>query len=398
MRHDLVVVDAGDFLPDPADLGELDPLTIEETKMYQKLLLNMGYTATVLGNNELSFGGDIVANVLSGPGPEALITNLSYQVAGALRHKRVVSQGRSIVFASMHEPRFYLNRADQEERVLGWDFLDKHSSLSYIDSIARSDEVVVIAGRIRAPLIRELINSTGKIDVILTLGTEGVSKRVVDGQIRDIEEQEDGMIENTAVLMVKTDVYGVFLVDVYVDEESGHVVGAEKSYFGLSDWVPAHVATEKELDDFYSWVGKQERLHGETKSPLLAEWSGEVVEFVGSERCAGCHTPQHVQWTSTQHAKAYKTLLDAHRHYHPKCIACHSVGFSHPTGYKIGMRENALANVGCEMCHGPGGKHVASGSFREIVRTPPERACLACHDSEHDDDFDYVSHIQFVTH
>ena len=105
-----------------------------------------------------------------------------------------------------------------------------------------------------------------------------------------------------------------------------------------------------------------------------------------------------LQWMRTRHAKAFKTLLGAHRHYYPKCVVCHVVGLGRETGYRIGEGETDRAGVGCEVCHGPGSAHLEAPSAATIKRTPEAVLCIECHHGVHDDDFNYEHKIQLVSH
>ena len=86
--------------------------------------------------------------------------------------------------------------------------------------------------------------------------------------------------------------------------------------------------------------------------------------YAGAARCGECHAPEMAQWRRTKHATAYKTLLDRHRHFQPKCVVCHVVGYGTPHGYRLGMSEARLGNVQCEVCHGPGAARYAASEER----------------------------------
>lgn len=108
--------------------------------------------------------------------------------------------------------------------------------------------------------------------------------------------------------------------------------------------------------------------------------------YVGSEACASCHRAEHADWLTTPHGGAWKTLERAQRQRVRNCVACHVVGFGQESGYQFDAPDEALRGVGCEVCHGPGGAHVASGGSRETIRRAPDRElCAACHTIDHSD-------------
>lgn len=141
------------------------------------------------------------------------------------------------------------------------------------------------------------------------------------------------------------------------------------------------------------------------------------AEFVGSTKCKKCHLSQHKSWESKKHAKAMETLkpgnaaeakakhkLDPAKDYtkDATCVACHSVGFGKPGGYSIPADEEAakkvkaLEGVGCESCHGAGGKYLdlheeimkSKRKYKEAEMTaagavkPGVEVCLTCHNEK----------------
>ena len=152
------------------------------------------------------------------------------------------------------------------------------------------------------------------------------------------------------------------------------------------------------LNRFYDEVGKLDAAQASVK-PLFQDDPARLEgRYVGAAQCEGCHQAEYTQWKTTRHASAYKTLLDLHRHYQPRCISCHVVGYGTPHGYKIGAPEEPLGNVQCEICHGPGGRHVGAPSRSNIHRVVPEKVCLECHNPDHSDHFVYAEKLPKVRH
>lgn len=116
--------------------------------------------------------------------------------------------------------------------------------------------------------------------------------------------------------------------------------------------------------------------------PARRALSGLGRLYVGSDRCKGCHATEYVQWQSTPHANAFKTLIERRRNHSPRCVSCHVVGFQEASGYTIGQKQQHLINVGCESCHGPGGAHVANASAARFVKVDMA-TCSSCHTPDH---------------
>lgn len=99
--------------------------------------------------------------------------------------------------------------------------------------------------------------------------------------------------------------------------------------------------------------------------------------YLGSKRCRMCHLKWHDSWQERSHTRAWDALkagngrqtklranLDPQRDYttDARCLACHTVGFGRPGGYRIPDPEDGKSfraarsreGVGCESCHGPG--------------------------------------------
>lgn len=115
--------------------------------------------------------------------------------------------------------------------------------------------------------------------------------------------------------------------------------------------------------------------------------------YVGSDACASCHAPAHTWWQSHPHGRAYATLEQRNKQFHLSCVGCHVTGYERPGGSTVThLLDGALRNVGCEVCHGPGSAHVESSSSDDIARETEERLCIACHNEEHSDLFQYEAY------
>ncbi len=110
---------------------------------------------------------------------------------------------------------------------------------------------------------------------------------------------------------------------------------------------------------------------------LVRPAAGWTDAFVGSDACKTCHFAQHRAWKKTALARSLDALaatppsdaaryetktragLDPARVYStdPTCLPCHTTGYGATAGYP--ESPAATGHVGCEACHGPGGRYVA---------------------------------------
>lgn len=175
--------------------------------------------------------------------------------------------------------------------------------------------------------------------------------------------------------------------------------------------------------------------------PLMAQENG--FAFVGVNNCKMCHKStkkgnQFGAWEKTRHAQSLETLksekalavakergMETPPSESGECLVCHTTGWSKQDGYQLLTAEftadpaNARAvkknvskgNVGCEMCHGAGGKYKSKktmeGVFAGTIELaavglviPDEQVCLTCHNEKNPTHtgFDYEAMAPKITH
>jgi hypothetical protein len=166
--------------------------------------------------------------------------------------------------------------------------------------------------------------------------------------------------------------------------------------------------------------------------------------YVGTTRCAMCHSTTHESWMATNHARALEKKVSGFQtgHFGSACIKCHSAGnntsnidtgtpanggfwdiaaqqgWTFPSSltqgdwvqgsssdlsftdgaWSIGLEGSvyeqfpdslkAVSNISCEACHGPGSLHVAGGfsgpdGAKKIGISIRNGVCAQCHDDGH---------------
>lgn len=140
--------------------------------------------------------------------------------------------------------------------------------------------------------------------------------------------------------------------------------------------------------------------------PFVGVDRGTAV-YVGTASCARCHGEAATALSLTAHAHALATLEDANASRDPRCLRCHVVGWGRDGGFPgraaPGAPEDAptpeaLANVGCEACHGPGSAHVAAPAAGYGDLPADGSACVACHTIETSPDFRWDARWPLVAH
>lgn len=151
-----------------------------------------------------------------------------------------------------------------------------------------------------------------------------------------------------------------------------------------------------------------------------AEFPVVVAKYVGQANCQGCHADQHAQWSETGHASFFTRMVNG-QDFAPEeieeyktagfgCARCHTVGYYNITDQSTGgwwdMAVNvlkfdwpeerigtpgtfesfppelqALSNIQCENCHGPGGSH--NGDPTKIATSMDSGTCDQCHNDGH---------------
>ena len=133
-----------------------------------------------------------------------------------------------------------------------------------------------------------------------------------------------------------------------------------------------------------------------TTTELVATGKGP---YVGASVCQGCHVPQYQQWTTTAHAKAFKTLQDELHAADFDCVGCHSTGYKKDGGPNDPFTLGGLVHVQCEACHGPGRKHAEAPKDAKLVTKFDEASCRTCHSVEQTGDrFVFSEYLPKVVH
>jgi predicted CXXCH cytochrome family protein len=133
----------------------------------------------------------------------------------------------------------------------------------------------------------------------------------------------------------------------------------------------------------------------------------QKAAFVGSGTCKSCHEGQHLVWARGPHAVAFQSLEKKGETESADCQRCHTTGYGEQGGFPEG--GEALLNVGCESCHGPGETHIVqdgpkTGNILKLADKCDScvilQICGSCHDEANDPGFEFalMDKIDLIRH
>jgi hypothetical protein len=169
---------------------------------------------------------------------------------------------------------------------------------------------------------------------------------------------------------------------------------AHGSYFRyalepIADSLGKDPAIDADMLTYYKAVDDHNRVLFADRKPL--PHAKDQAFYVGIDECSSCHAPAKAVWEHTAHAHAYATLSSQYKEFNLECVGCHVTGYEKPGGSTV-THVDKLRDVQCEVCHGPGSKHLLSPLDPDtIIAKPQPSVCLSCHHPPHVEHFDAVA-------
>lgn len=357
----VLLLDAGGMFEGGNALDQL------RAKVYIEAMNVIGYDAILLSPTELQFGDQFLGEITT-----------EFQLPFISTNDPPLWQNDKLV-----QPRLRKKIQENEFLVLGVSYLPDRSLQSLIENLKRQ----IAAG------------TGNQSSVILLSALDKGDNRQIAHQLKEIDfiistnPKERGRQYETVgkTVIVYCTPHGETLgkIDLKLNE-AGEISTYNVQELFMDETVSDQPTVRSILETFYGKIAADETLQALGK-PLFTNESLEQDSenyYVGSNSCSVCHQPEFKQWQSTRHAFAFNTILKAQKHFHPDCVSCHVVGFGYETGYTIQADQNHFRNVGCETCHGPGGKHIAKPSRRNIRAKVEKEICLECHNQKHSPGFE----------
>ena len=395
-----LLFDAGNAFVNVGTRDAPDFLTRKEESFYLKEMEGMHYDAAAVGMTELVQGIEHFRGTMRAIRVPYVGSNLTLEAGLGVASSRIIHRaGLRIGVLGIFEPPAGPRASLREANALSSMTVDDPliTLQREVPLLRKNADLVVILGSLSPVTIRRAVEVCPDVDVIVS--TEYEVPSIVFGDRRATLREDDapGFLGRTLILYTNLENYGIQVAHLELDP-SLRVTSARFEDCWLRQDVPDDPGVRRALDTFYANVGRMAETQASVEPLFGGDHSRMTGRYVGAKQCEGCHSVEYKQWKGTKHASAYKTLLDVHRHYQPRCVLCHVVGFGTQHGYRLGDREEPLGNVQCEVCHGPGHDHVANPSRGNITRAVPQAVCLQCHNPDHSDNFVFSEKIPHVRH
>lgn len=340
-------------------LGMAESLDVARAEVTLLAMADLDYDAVLLSGADLVRGYDLLAGLAQDSTLEFLSCNL--QPTGdreAFWSPFRVLDRNGVTVAVVGLTRQLPHGADEH----GFHFVPYTTALAEtLTAVAAfSPDLLLLLCDLAPALDAELLARLPEIDLVLTHGSGETADQVAGLPVLYSVPKGKRLTWADAQLTA-----------------SGALFSATEA--SVAESLPKDPTVQARLEAFYADILSQ---YGPAApKPLLRFAQEQDAEnfYLGSGFCKDCHQAEYAQWERTTHSVAYNLLYARNRHYVPDVFAYYVTGFGAATGFDRVDAEHPLAQVGCETCHGPGGKHAAGQKKEEIRGKVGREICAACH-------------------
>lgn len=369
-----------------------------KAEYYYEGLRRLGYHACALGELDLALGQDYIRDLAARKELPLLCANLHDAETGDLFAKPYLIErlgGRKVLGLATGGVRVGITsvmmldegtrlapKKDGDRELIVKDPLA--AARSAVQELRGKSDVIVCIAHTGMNEAKEIARAVGGVDLML----------VGHGNYRN---KEPVLVGKTVLMQPGDQGRMVAVLEGKVTPQK-KLTGVAGTLVALTDTYPDDEPMAALVTDYRKAL---------RSANIVPEWPEMDKEmFLGVEVCQGCHTEETEQWSTTRHAHAWETMLKQEVERDPECVMCHVTGFGRWNGFRHLEVNPQLANVQCEVCHGPGKAHydlVTSGEDRSgkpfmALEPITEKMCTTCHRDEHDPHFDYKEDIFLVAH
>ncbi len=389
-NKDFILLDCGDFVSNPDERGKL------KTKYFLKGMALLEYDAINLSHIDFIYGYDFIEDMMK----QANLNFISANIVSKKDNKPLFPTHKIVEL-----------REQMGDRKIKVGVIGVTKSLSAMPRINKklSDEedIFTLTDPVEAAngVIQKIKDECDYIIVMAQISMKGAQNFAK--QVKDVDliivGQEHTFNANPQ------DLFGTKVVSIgYRGNSMGEIRFTLDENKNVTQIAGKHHIISAPIEEDLDML----KVIAEYKKASLkieAEYIRKVYKdmYVGDRGCKLCHPKEYEHWKSTQHSKAFKTLMNKNSQADPDCIACHTTGYNQYNGFRSFKKTPGMINVQCEACHGPLSLHAReqqlikakqldkeTASFRTIT---PE-LCIKCHDKDNDADFNFERDVLLVNH
>ncbi|MCK4539162.1 MAG: hypothetical protein KAV42_10240 [Candidatus Krumholzibacteria bacterium] len=357
------------------------------SRFLSSMMIELGYDAVAVGEKELSYGLRAILEDAAN-GLPVICANL-YREGERLFPPAVIKEvhGTRIGIMALLSER----PADEGDLEIRDPVTE---GLLVMEELEKETDYTILLAHMRKEKLREVITALDGIDLVIR--GHAAKGQTVSG---DCADTLGGIFEEFGIPVLFAGEKGkaIGMAGISFDE-SGKPALTDTVLIELKRSMPRDPEIAALMKDFS--ISEGARLREMSISEFLSRdpVTGRIRErYLGMETCARCHFDIMSEFMTTPHFRAFTRLTVAGKEDDPSCMACHTVGYGHFSGYSVKSEERGATNlrgVQCEACHGPGTIHRRDGSYAAGAR----KSCRRCHTPEWTPDFDYEEMMKHIHH
>jgi len=357
-----VIVDSGDLLNEDEELPEsVEQSAKLKAETIAQILNKIGIDAVNVGELDLVLGVDYLKGLAKKQNFPLISANLVDKKGVPLFKRYVVKNvnGKNVgIFG-----------------VIG----DTSEMATKVSEITKGAAAVQDSQKAAEAVVKEL---TGKVDYMIALTHQGTNRDwVIARRVAGIDLVVGGHDKQRTKDPNEADKTLI----VQAGEKNQYQGMLQVAMDGTKKWtntlvsygeeMPSDPQVKQMISDYNDKVAAIYGGSGEATKPSAAN----VVLRLSA--CEPCHADQVKAWKTSDHAKAYETLVKKTKNFDPKCLACHTTRFEQPEGFSMKTQQMELVNIQCESCHGFAKEHLSD--MKPIPAADPKiQLCLKCHTSD----------------
>jgi 2',3'-cyclic-nucleotide 2'-phosphodiesterase (5'-nucleotidase family) len=363
---DVVVVDSGDLMNEESELSED---VLKSAKLKADLLVRIykaaGIDAVAIGELDLVLGLDYL---------KELEQKYNFPFVSA----NLVDKNNKPIFK-----RYIIKKVNGKNVGVFGIIGDTSEMTTKVTEATNGAATVQDALQTAESIVKEL---AGKVDYMIALTHQGTNRDwVLARRIKGIDlvvgghdkqsTKEPNVAENTLIVQAGEKAQHLGMLEVSTD-------GAKTAHNMLVPFGDSMASDPKIKAMISEYNDKVADMYNDPVNNKPA--AATTLKLMA---CEPCHANQVKIWKTTDHAKAYDTLVKKSKQFDPDCLACHTTRFEQPEGFSMKQQQPELANIQCETCHGFAKEHLSS--MKPIPTPKPAMAlCLKCHTPYRAPDFE----------